>query len=98
MSSALGRGRPATENYGATPRSSIWFSAPTTGPRSAGPKALARVKPIAGNFLQQLIYPFSGPVHMLVERKRRGLLLACLPLAADRAIRARWLNTAPTTS
>jgi sterol desaturase/sphingolipid hydroxylase (fatty acid hydroxylase superfamily) len=41
-------------------------------PKERWPKSYGTVKPIPGNFLQQLIYPFSGPVHMLVERKRRA--------------------------
>lgn len=39
-------------------------------PHDRWPTSYGTVKPIPGNFLQQLAYPFSGPIHMLVERKR----------------------------
>ncbi len=41
-------------------------------PKERWPQSYGTVKPIPGNFLQQLIYPFSGTVHMLVERKKRA--------------------------
>lgn len=41
-------------------------------PKARWPQSYGTVKPIPGNFLQQLIYPFSGTIHMLVERKKRA--------------------------
>ena len=43
------------------------------GALSASLRAAAiEQKPIPGNFLRQLVYPLSGPIEMLVERRRRS--------------------------
>ena len=39
-------------------------------PRERWPKSYGTVKPIPGNFLQQLLYPFFGTVELLAPRKQ----------------------------
>jgi len=41
-------------------------------PKERWPRSYGTVKPIPGNFLRQLVYPLSGPIEMLVERRRRS--------------------------
>jgi len=41
-------------------------------PKERWPQSYGTVKPIPGNFLQQFVYPFSGSIHMLVERRKRA--------------------------
>jgi hypothetical protein len=41
-------------------------------PRERSPKSSATVKPIPGNFMRQLVYPLSGPIELLVQRKPRA--------------------------
>jgi len=39
-------------------------------PKDRWPRDYGTVKPIPGNFLRQFLYPFSGPVELLIEKAR----------------------------
>jgi sterol desaturase/sphingolipid hydroxylase (fatty acid hydroxylase superfamily) len=39
-------------------------------PKDRWPRKYGTVKPIPGNFARQFLYPFSGPVELLVEKRR----------------------------